>query len=473
MAETDQPGVVDLVDAGVPADQGLSSLGLLMQLGGHVLGACAVFMFSLVLVAGASRGTPTLWLFAIFASSCMRSMFQLAAGKQLVYGEPGQTGGRLVGVRRYIKLAVLQSLAVALILWMPLGTPGPYAIAIGAGLLVWPVALHVLLSLPRFARFDAELPITEDKGFEGASILMTVLGFTGTGTSALLLWMLFHLPGNELQRGPNILVLLSVVMLLVRSILHAHAGLSGLRTTSLDRSVEAANRYANFGVISSFCAGGALLLFAMASGMQVIGLAIVCGLCWLLLAWPMIVRRFFADRQFADLLAGGAAPIHRRSPDVGLTWLGWFLLGLAAWNASFLLPGFVMQDGDRMTQIQMVLAFNGAGGLHSMWWSVGLVVLQGWAGFELIRMSPHGKIVATVYGAIAIALTLYLDWPVIEALGHAGRSHINMWDDAPDFVFLFGPIAISMILPIATIALVHRKIAPAARARFREKPPTT
>jgi len=262
-------------------------------------------------------------------------------------------------------------------------------------------------------------------------------------------------------------------MLLVRSILHAHAGLSGLRTTSLDRSVEAANRYANFGVISSFCAGGALLLFAMASGMQVIGLAIVCGLCWLLLAWPMIVRRFFADRQFADLLAGGAAPIHRRSPDVGLTWLGWFLLGLAAWNASFLLPGFVMQDGDRMTQIQMVLAFNGAGGLHSMWWSVGLVVLQGWAGFELIRMSPHGKIVATVYGAIAIALTLYLDWPVIEALGHAGRSHINMWDDAPDFVFLFGPIAISMILPIATIALVHRKIAPAARARFREKPPTT
>ena len=32
MAEN-QPGVVDLVDAGVPADQGLSSLGLLMQLG--------------------------------------------------------------------------------------------------------------------------------------------------------------------------------------------------------------------------------------------------------------------------------------------------------------------------------------------------------------------------------------------------------------------------------------------------------
>jgi hypothetical protein len=473
MADPEQPAaaVVDLVDAGVPADQGLSSLGLLMQLGGHVLGAIAVFLFALTLLVEGSRGATTLWIFAIFASSCMRSMFQLAAGKQLVFGDPGTTGGRLIGMRRYIMFAIIQSVAVTAIAKLALGTPIAIDVGILAGLLVWPVTLAVLMRLPRFARFDADMPIAEDKGFEGASILMTVLGLTGAGGTALLLSMLFRLPGNELQRGPNILVLLSVIMLFIRSVLHVHAGLSGLRTTSLDQSVEAANRYANFGVISSFCAGGALLLYAMASGAQVMGIAIVCGVCWLLLAWPIIVRRFFADRQFADLLAGGTAPVHRRSPDAGLTWLGWLLVALAAWNASFLVPNFAFGNGSSVAQL--VFAFGGTAGDHSLWWSAGLVVLEGWAGFELVRMSPHSKIIATVYGAVSVAVTLYLEWPTISMLSSMSSRGSSAWDANPGFVVMFGAIAISIILPVATIILVQRKIAPAARARFREKPATT
>ncbi|HEY1814144.1 MAG TPA: hypothetical protein VGG74_17455 [Kofleriaceae bacterium] len=456
---------MDLVDAGVPADQGLSSLGLLMQLGGHVLGAIAVFLFALALLVGGARGTTTLWIFAIFASSCMRSMFQLAAGKQLVFGEAGTIGGRLTGMRRYITIAIVQSVAVAAIAKLALDASIEVDLGILAGLLVWPVTLGVLMRLPRFARFDADMPIAEDKGFEGASILMTVLGLTGAGGTLLLLSMLFRMPGNELQRGPNILVLLSVIMLFVRSVLHVHAGLSGLRTTSLDQSVEAANRYANFGVISSFCAGGALLLYAMASGTQVMGIAIVCGVCWLLIAWPIIVRRFFADRQFADLLAGGTAPVHRRAPDAGLTWLGWLLIALAAWSASFLIPNFAFGNGSDVAQL--VLAFGGNAGDHSLWWSVGLVVLEGWAGFELVRMSPHSKIIATVYGAVSVAVTLYLEWPTLSSMTSHGTSS---WDSNPGFIVMFGAIAISIILPVATIVLVQRKIAPAARARFREKP---
>ena len=41
--------------------------------------------------------------------------------------------------------------------------------------------------------------------------------------------------------------------------------------------------------------------------------------CWMLMAWPLIIRRFFSDRQFADLLAGDDAPRPppraRRRPD--------------------------------------------------------------------------------------------------------------------------------------------------------------
>ena len=36
-----------------------------------------------------------------------------------------------------------------------------------------------------------------------------------------------------------------------------------------------------------------------------------------------------------------------------------------------------------------------------MWFSVGVVVLQGWAGFELVRMSPHSRIIATVFGIVS------------------------------------------------------------------------
>jgi hypothetical protein len=40
-------------------------------------------------------------------------------------------------------------------------------------------------------------------------------------------------------------------------------------------------------------------------------------------------------------------------------------------------------------------------------------------------------------------------------------------------LMMIGPIAIALIIPIATIILVNRKIAPTARARFRAKPAPT
>jgi hypothetical protein len=293
---------------------------------------------------------------------------------------------------------------------------------------------------------------------------MTVLGFAGAIATALLIVLMLDLPGSELQRGPNMVLVLALMMLFVRSLLHAHAGLSGLRTTSLDHSVELSNRYANFGVISAFCTGGAMLLYAMSTGMHVIGLAIVCCLSWVLLAWPLIIRRFFADRQFADLLAGPGATLHRRAPDAGLTWLGWLLLALAAWNASFLVPNLVMSHS-----ADVLWSLIG-GGAHSLWWNAGLIILQGWAGFELVRMSPQSKVIATAYAIIAIALTLYLEWPMIEIIRHVVTPGIKLADDGPGVILMLGPIVIALIVPVATIVLVHRKIAPTARARYRAAP---
>jgi hypothetical protein len=471
MTEQKQEGVVQLADAGVPADQGLSSLGLLMQLAGNLFAAYGGMIAFIVLFAMRGSG-ETLWMIILIGACITRSMLHRNAGTQLLYGQPSLnvegSNQRTAGIRRYIIAALLQTALVGAMLGGKFHVPSKFVLGIVLGLAVWPVTLAILMALPRFRRFKDDLPLTEDKGFEGASILMTVLGLCGLiGTGAVLL-LLLDLPGNALTKGPGVLIALALAMLCVRSFLHVQAGLSGLRETNVDRSVELANRYANFGVISSFCAGGAMLLFVMTlpkggggDGMMV-GLVMICVVCWLLLSWPLIIRRFFSDRQFADLLAGDNAPTHHRSPDAGLTGLGWLLLAHAAFSASFLIPQIVLAEGGGR-ELQAMMALGGNLGMRSMWFSVGLVVLQGWAGFELIRMSPQSRIVASVFGVVGAAMTVYISWPMLKMFKHL--RHVDK-----DGMLMLLPLALGLIIPIATILLVNRKITPTARARFRQKP---
>ena len=473
MSETNNgPAVVDLVDAGVPADQGLSALGMLMQLAGNVLAAyVALITFTILFAAsGGGGGSETLWIFLILGLSIGRSLLHRSAGAQLLYGDPAIQGGRMRGVQRYITFSLAQSAVLALIIKLKFEAPGKAAFAIFIGLALWPALLAGLLALPRFRRFKDELPLTEDKGFEGASILMTVLGLCGLIGVGTALILMFKMPGA--MKGTGVLFVLSLMLLVVRSVLHVQAGFSGLRETSVDQSVERANRYANFGVISSFCMGGALLLWVMSSAMSVAGLAMISGLVWILLAWPLIVRRFYSDRQFADLLAGDHAPVHRRSPDAGLTWLGWLLIAQAAMTASILIPQLILglgngggghHRGGAGDMAEMLSILGGAGGARSIWWSVGLIALQGWAGFELVRMSPLSRTIASVFGVGGVAITAYVNWPMIQALKDGG-ARLGM--DA----IAFAPLAIALVIPVATLLLVNRKIAPTAQARFRGQP---
>jgi hypothetical protein len=460
MSQNEQ-GVVDLVDAGVPADQGLSSLGLLMQLAGNVFGAyAALATFAMLLIPN----DKTLWILVIGGASTARSLFHRMAGSALLYGTPSlEPTSRLAATRRYILFGLGHSLGVGLLLAFVFHASQTFVVGVAGGLAVWPATLAVILAMPRFRRFRAELPVTEDKGFEGASILMTVLGLCGVCAAGTLLLVMLDMPGKELQKGPGVLVALSLAMLVVRSVLHVQAGLSGLRETSVDRSVELANRYANFGVISSFCAAGALMLYTMAARFDVAGLADIVGICWVLMAWPMIIRKFFSDRQFADLLAGEQAPIHRRAPDAGLTSLGWLLIGYAAFSATCLGIQLALGADRDLRGFQQLLTM-GSPVVRSMWWSVGMIVLQGWAGYELVRMSAQSRVIATVSGVVGAAVNLYIAWPMFDAIRHSGAKASIMAATA------FGPTAIALIIPIATVVLVNRKIAPTARARFRSRP---
>lgn len=474
MTEQNEDGVVQLVDAGVPADHGLSSLGMLMVLGGSVLAGYVAIIAVTMLFA--MRGTgQTMWMFLVLGLCVARSLMHRSAGTQLLYGDgalrdDGKTE-RMTGIKRYIIFGAAQSVVLGALLAGKFHIPSKIAAGITVALALWPATLFVLFQLPRFRRYKDELPLTEDKGFEGASILMTVLGTCGAVATGASLLFLLDMPG--VTKGAGILVVLALAMLVIRSILHVQAGIAGLRETSVDRSVELANRYANFGVISSFCAGGAMLMFVMSlagSGggdAMILALVMVCGMCWMLMAWPLIIRRFFSDRQFADLLAGDAAPIHRRAPDAGLTGLGWLLFAHAMFSAVFVIISLVATESSEGRMLSAMTAIGGAMGMRSIWFSVGLVVFQAWAGFELVRMSPQSRIIATLFGVIGAAVTLYINYPLLKMFKNIGRGFGN------EQMMAIAPIAITLIIPIATLILVNRKIAPTARARFRTKPAPT
>jgi hypothetical protein len=472
MSESEQQNqeAVSLVDPGVPADQGLSSLGLLMQLGGSIFAAAATLMtFVMLLTAGGGgRGSDKLIILLVLGASVTRSIFHRAAGTELLYGRRSLDGvaNAMGGVKRYIAIGIAHSAIVFLVLSGKFHVPMKLSAGIGLGFAVWPVTLAVLLSLPRFRRFTGAMPVAEDKGFEGASILMTVLGTCGLLAGSMFLIVMLSAGGRAMSSGPGVLIMIAVILLVIRSGLHVQAGLSGLRTTSVDRSVELANRYANFGVISAFCAAGAILLLMMSmmrGRFDPSGLIFVVGLCWMLMAWPLIIRRFYSDRQFADLMAGDQANVHRRSPDAGLVGLGWLLFAHAMMSVAMLVPQLFVSPGEMSRGMAEGMAMLGGAATRSMWWSVGLIALQAWAGFELVRMSSTHRIIGTIYAIVAIIISVYLTWPVLQALKHIGRM-------GPQGIAMFIPMAIQLVIPIATLILVNRNIAPTAYARFRTPP---
>lgn len=440
----------------IARDRGFSSLGLLMQLGGGVLAAAVpVFVLGVILDDqrhDASVGTG--WLVLLMLASVARSLVHRDAGTSLLYGDPTKPR-RLRGVHLYIAVGLAHAVLAGGVFTAGLHAPIRSALAAAAALAVWPICLAIVCALPAFRSASKELAATEDKGFEGAAILMTVFGVCGIVATLVLLFALVD--HGDTARGVSVLGALVLIMLLVRSFLHVEAGVVGLRETSADRAIELVKRYAKFGLISSCCGAGAMLLVFVSLRATVPGLAIACALCWVLMAWPLTIRRFVADRQFAELMAGDDAPIHHRAPDAGLTGLGWLLVGHAAIQAALLLPQLVGGESDLAAMLTNI-------GARSLWFPVGAMILQGWAGFELVRMSPQSRGVATVYGLVAAATTIFINYPVLRHLQRGAYIESNM--DA----LAVGAMIVALVLPIATLVLVHRTIAPTARARFRTKP---
>jgi hypothetical protein len=453
--------ITELAGPRMPADHGLSSLALLMQLGGSIFLGLMVLLALFFVTLGASP--MVLPVFAVAVLGAIRSAFHRAAGTRLLYGG---IGGPLRGIRVYGYVAIAQTALTVAVLKSQLGMGGPELAGLALTYLAWPVTLLVLTFTPRFRRYEEELPTSEDLGFEGVSVLMVLFGVIGAIFSGLMVLVILKSGGSALATPAGVLLLGVFGALLVRAILHVIAGKQGVAGVHPDHLSEATERYCNFGVISAILSGAALFLIMIlhAPSMQVM-LSIGVLAYWLLI-WPLLLRRFYGERTFGVFLAGESAPVYRRAPDRGLTSLGWLLLAFGVLGLAGSLPQALFGSDMGGGEMGMLFASNDLAQTfgRSPWWSVLMASVQLWAAWELITMSDRHKIAASAYGALGVALTLYLIWPIFSYLrdfgtiGYGGGFSQHL---------IFGVIAMQLVIPVGALVLANRAETPEAQARLR------
>src|SRR5256885_7087624 len=117
-------GVVDLPSAGMPADHGLASLGLVMQLAARTSSALAAFGASIVFFEPRAHRHAGWLLFAI-ALCIVRSQLHRIAGRDLLYGRrtlDGDIADPFGATRTYIAFGLAQAIAIGLIAATELGS---------------------------------------------------------------------------------------------------------------------------------------------------------------------------------------------------------------------------------------------------------------------------------------------------------------------------------------------------------------
>lgn len=461
--------VATLAGPRMPADRGLAGLGLVMQLFG------SIFLGVMALVAMLPLFDPsqTSALIIVGVLGALRATFHRMAGTALLdTTPPADARGPYRAVVVYAAVAAAQTLLTLLVLLDQNDISFAMAAVGAAALMAWPTTLLVVLHRPRFrALVTTRVPSSEDLGFESAAVLMTLLGFIGAGFGAMVLSTVFQV-GDELGSVEGILGVAVMGALLVRSILHARAGLRGTSGIDSDHASDSAARYYTFGVVSAVVVGAVLLVQVMMQRMHPADLMLVGVVIYLLMVWPLLLRRFFTERNFSALLGGAHGPSYRRAPDGGLIALGWMLLAtglvllsVAVWDVLF---------GSELNLVQWLLtgvatSSDGnplAATARSPFWLVGVALAQLWAASELIAMSDRYRAAATVYGAIASVVVLYLAWPVLALLEHFGALA------GPDGLRLCVQLAWLLVLPLGTLLLAHRSLTPVARARLRVTPPS-
>lgn len=450
----------------LPADLGITGLGLVMALGGAVFAAATLLLGVPMIVDYMERGgaygaklpvVELVGMMAVVALGEIRAANHALAGAEMLYGAPDKA---LRALHRYAWWSLAHAVVTALVVWRH-GVAIPVAIAVAGALWLWP-QLVLTLATGRLRQLAADHryapPVPEDRGFESLAVLMTALGAAGFTTALALAGGLLGDDTDALRRqGAAVLLFALVGVMLVRSVLHVIAGRAALHE-SPERALAAVQRYAQFGVISSVIAGGVLMVMLVGySGLfvAIIGAPCVAGA---LLAWPMAVRRFATTRHMDEIAAGPQVEPNRRPPDLGMTAIGWLLLGLGTIGLGAGAIAQIAGAGVRMPIVGLLRLPIWDDG--KPWLTLIAAGLQLWIALELITMSARRRLVGIGAGLAAAALGLYLARPLLD---------VDAVAFDPYAVLRIALLICAVVLPAMTAALLLRPSGPGARARYRAR----
>jgi hypothetical protein len=266
------------------------------------------------------------------------------------------------------------------------------------------------------------------------------------------------------RTGSFTLLMMATAFLMVRGLIHAHAGASLLGELTLDRLDSNVNRYVNVGVISSLVFGGAfmIVLGALPGGGMLLIMPMLIGLVLMLLAWPVAVRQLVMSRRMELYAEAGTVPALSPSPDQGRTTLGWFLLAMGAWAAAGALSQVLFEGeeirGKAADFVEMVGNAFSSGESRKPLLGLGVAVVQIWAAIELIYMTPRHRYVATGYGLAAVCVAIYELMPVFDAIDKLGGKALQVGGGGNTMVLAL--LALTLIIPLSTLIMVNRNLPP-------------
>lgn len=441
-----------VANARLPADAGLSVLGLLMQVGGGALMLMAISAGIVGMIA--MRSPMVLGLLFLCAG---RSALQARAGAALAVG--GVHGGRRLRV--YIVGAVVQTGVVSG--WVAWGfdeVPGS-AVAFGAALLLaWP---GVLVALQRRGDFRAALAaagdaeadrlLPEDRGMTAVGLLM-VAG--GAVVLPVLGAALVSLGYGLAVGGFAVLVMMGVVALFAaRAVLGARAGWVAMRSRDPRRFHAAFERYLLVAKLSTVGAGLYLLVASLfAGGAGLLGFLMLLPAFLALHAWPWALTRYVARNlpEGADegmgtgMVTDERLPLLRRPRDAGLTGLGVVLL--ASGTVGVVGGLMVLGVSEEMVPESMAAAWAEADPLDLLLSLAG--VMAGWC---LLSMTRFFRVAAVVYGLVGGGMAV---WGAIESLGTLEEAAMgSQW-----MLLVVMQVWVALVLPLLTlgVALRHEEV---------------
>ena len=436
-----------------PRDGGLSGLALMMSFVGTMTTTltCTLGVVLAMLLISSRHGSASAgWIMLGLVTSCVRAAMHRNAGTTLLSRPDNRPLG---GVYRYIVASAIHT--IALTTWCALSWPLPLTVGLALLCVAWPLSLLVMLRLPRFRSFAVAVPTSEDRGFEGASILMTLFGSAGVALILLAIAYSLGLPERHTADASRHLALYVVApVLAVRSAMQLGVGVFGMRNANTEQMARMAKSYVSVALVGLGLATLAMFVLVMldrVDGSSMIAFLVFGGL---LLIGPSTIQRFFAPER---LLSRNDVPdlLTTRAPDRGISTWGWALLGLSAMTLAFALP-MTIWSGNVSNQLSNALPIATRGVLSTPLPLCILIVagLQLVVAIALINVHARHRMMTLIYGGVALTLAFTVAHAptLVDAVIHFDDS--KLVEDSGLIVLVV--LANLVLLPLISLFVVLR-----------------